>query len=172
LDEVSHLPSVENLPPHYDNVVAILQLFFPQYFDPESPHYVQPIVLTELIRIAEEARPWCLTEDRQNFAQAMYTAYLVSVRNETSSGRPMMPVAGPITSEKEGDIAITYATSQSGVTQMSNRPASDPWDAWNRLWTRCSRGAIITRYGDPMKSGVALTAGLWQRAYNVWYPIW
>ena len=36
---------------------------------------------------------------------------------------------------------------------MSKRPASDPWDAWNRMWSRCARGAIITRYGDPVKSG-------------------
>jgi hypothetical protein len=170
--EITHLPSVENLPPHYDAVVGILQLFFPQFFDPNSPDFVPPIVLTELIRIAEEARPWCLTEERQNFAQAMYTAYLVSVRNETSSGRPITPIAGPITSEKEGDIAVTYATSQSGTTSMSQRPASDPWDAWNRMWERCGRGAILTRYGDPVKSGTALTYILVTRAYNVWFPIW
>lgn len=152
--------------------MAILTLFFPQYFDPESPQYVDPEIMKQLIAIAEEARPWCLPDAQQDFAQAMYTAYLVGVRNETSSGGSSVPVAGPITSEKEGDIAVTYATSQSGATNMSKRPASDPWDAWNRMWSRCSRGAIITRYGDPVKSGVALTAILWPQAYNVWYPIW
>jgi hypothetical protein len=170
--EAVNLPAPTGLPPHYDNVVAILQLFFPQYFDPDSPLFVPPDTLTQLIWIAEEARPWCLSDERQDFAQAMYTSYLVTVRNETSSGASSVPVAGPITSEKEGDIAITYATSQSGATNMSKRPASDPWDAWNRMWERCGRGAIMTRYGDPMKNGLAVSAILWQRAYNVWYPIW
>ena len=170
-DHPTQLPTIETSP-HYDNVVKILQLFFPQFFDPDSPGFVEPDILTQLIAIAEEARPWCLPESQQDFAQAMYTAYLVSARNETSSGGSTIPVAGPITSEKEGDIAVTYATSQAGVTNMSKRPATDPWDAWNRMWTRCSRGAILTRYGDPAKNGTILNAMLWQRAYNVWFPIW
>ena len=147
-------------------------VFFPQYFDPDSPQFVEPDIMTQLVALAEEARPWCLSEDRQNFAQAMYTAYLVTVRNETSSGVAITPVAGPVTSEKEGDIQVNYATSQSGTTTMSKRPASDPWDAWNRLWERCSRGTIMTRYGDPVKSSAGVSLALWQRAYNVWFPIW
>ena len=172
MDEINLPIAPTGLPPHYDSVVVILQLFFPQYFDPKSDQFVPPDTLTQLIWIAEEARPWCLSEERQNFAQAMYTAYLVGVRNETSSGGSTIPVAGPITSEKEGDIAVTYATSQSGATTMSKRPASDPWDAWNRMWSRCGRGAILTRYGDPMKNGLDLTALLWKRAYYTWYQIW
>lgn len=170
--EAIHLPAPVGLPPHYDSVVAILQLFFPQFFDPNSPGYVPPDILNQLIALAEEARPWCLSEDRQNFAQALYTAYLVSVRNETSSGESSVPVAGPITMEKEGDIQVQYATTPSGTTSVSKRPASDPWDAWNRLWSRCGRGTIITRFGDPMKNGADLTLLLYRRAYNVWFPIW
>ena len=166
-------PTIVELPPHYDNVVAILTLFFPQYFDPESPLYVDPEIMTQLIWLAEEARPWCLSEDRQNFAQAMYTAYLVSLRNETSSGQITTPVAGPIVSEKEGDIQVNYASPATGSgSKTSERPSSDPWDAWNRMWSRCGRGAIMTRYGDPMKSGVALTDELYPQALNVWRPIW
>jgi len=158
-------------PPHYDNVVAIMTLFFPQYFDPDSPQYVDPETMKQLIWIAEEARPWCLSESRQDFAQAMYSAYLVSLRNETSSGQTVTPVSGPITSEKEGDIQISYGTATSSAGS-SNRPASDPWDAWNRMWTRCGRGAILTRYGDPMKSGKEMSSILAKEAYNVWFPIW
>lgn len=171
-DVPTHLPSPTDLPPHYDNVVAVLQIFFPQFFDPESPQYIEPDILTQLIWISEEARPWCLPEKQQDFAQAMYTAYLVTLREETSSGGSTMPYAGPITSEKEGDIQVNYAMSATGTENVSKRPASDPWDAWNRMWSRCARGAIITRYGDPVKSGSALTVILAQRAVNVWYPIW
>ena len=166
-----HLPAPVTSP-HYDNVVKILMVFFPQYFDPTSPGFVEPDVLTILIGIAEEARPWCLPESQQDFAQAMYTAYLVNVRNETSSGSAIVPVAGPITMEKEGDIQVQYATTPTGTTSISKRPASDPWDAWQRMWNRCARGAIITRFGDPVKSANAITVILWQRAYDVWFPIW
>lgn len=167
-----HLPSPVTSP-NYDDVVKVLLVFYPQYFDKDSPDFVPPDMMTLLIGIAEEARPWCLPEGQQDFAQAMYTAYLVSVRNETTSGASIMPVSGPVTQEKEGDIQVTYATATTGGNdQLSKRPASDPWDAWNRLWSRCTRGAILTRYGDPMKSGVGLTALLWRRAYDVWFPIW
>ena len=110
-DVPTHLPSPTDLPPHYDNVVAVLQIFFPQFFDPELPQYIEPDILTQLIWISEEARPWCLPDKQQDFAQAMYTAYLVTLREETSSGGSTMPYAGPITSEKEGDIQVNYAMS-------------------------------------------------------------
>lgn len=168
-----HLPSVTGLPPHYDNVVAILQLFFPQFFDPTKPGYVEPDTMTQLIALAEGARPWCLPEDRQDFAQAMYTAYLVDVRNDFSSGESSVPVAGPITMEKEGDIQVQYAMNASGISsQMSSRPATDPWDAWNKLYSRCARGSILTRYGDPVKSASDLTTILYMQAYNVWRQTW
>ncbi len=157
--------------PNYDDVVKILQVFFPQYFDEDSPDFVAPDTLIQLIYIAEEARPWCLSDDRQDFAQAMYTAYLVNVRNETSTGASTTPVSGPIIMEKEGDIQVQYAQSATGMS-TSKRPASDPWDAWNRLWSRCARGAIMTRYGDPVKSAGNVSLILWQRAFDVWYPIY
>jgi hypothetical protein len=167
----AQLPTIPTSP-NYDDVVKILQVFFPQYLNEDSPYFVAPDVLIQLIAIAEEARPWCLPESQQDFAQAMYTAYLVGVRNETSSGSSTIPVAGPITMEKEGDIQVQYATTPSGATSMSKRPASDPWDAWQRMWNRCGRGAIMTRFGDPVKNANAVTVILWQRAYNVWFPIW
>jgi hypothetical protein len=127
--------------------------FFPQYFDTESPDYVPPEMMDALLALSDEARPWCLSESRQNFAQAMFLAYLISVQKETSSGQEITVKAGPVTQEKEGDISVTYAASPStGTGQMSKRPSSDPWDAWNRLWTACSRGAITTRFGDPCRS--------------------
>jgi hypothetical protein len=162
-------------PPHYNEVVAFLQTFFPQFFDPESPQYVDPDILTQLIWIAEDARPWCLPDRMQNYAQALYTAYLVSLRGETSSGQTNVPVAGPITMEKEGDITVQYGSSQPGsnTKNTSTRPPSDPWDLWNKLWTRCGMGAITTRYGDPARSvsGQQLTNQINPLAKRVWYPI-
>ena len=142
-------------PPYWDNVKAILQAFFPQYFDPGDPAYVDHDMLDILLAISDDARPWCLPENRANLAQAFFTAYLISVQKETSSGQEISVVAGPITSEKEGDISITYAESSSNTatSSVSKRPSSDPWDAWNRLWQVCAKGAITTRFGDPCQSG-------------------
>jgi len=144
------------VPNYWDEVEALLKLFFPQYFDPENPAYVPPEMLDALLAISETARPWCLPTDRANLAQAFFVAYLISVQNETSSGRQVVTTSGPITSETEGEIQVTYATvtSGGGDSGKSKRPASDPWDAWNRLWSICAKGAITTRFGDPMQRSV------------------
>ena len=163
---MSERAQIIETPPHYDVVVAFMTVFFPQYFDPDSPSYVDPEIMKQLIWLAEEARPWCLPEGKQDFAQAMYAAYLVSLRSETSSGSISIPVAGPIVSEKEGDIQVNYAAPASGgsTSSASKRPASDPWDAWNKLWSICGRGAITTRFGDPMRNGVTVSNELVVRA--------
>lgn len=136
---------------YWDDVKKILQLFYPQYFNPADPSYVDPILLNDLLLISDGSRPWCLSIDRQNFAQAMFTAHLISVHKETSTGHQITVTAGPVTSEKEGDIMMTYAMSPGGTTQMSKRPSSDPWDAWNRLWQTCAKGSITSRFGDPLR---------------------
>jgi len=137
-------------PDYWTDVKAILQLFFPQYFDPDSPSYIDPTLLDQLLAISDEFRPWCLPTSKQNFAQAMYVAYLISVQQETSTGQEIMVKAGPITSEKEGDITISYATTTTGANNsQSQRPSSDPWDAWNKLYQLCAKGAITTRFGRP-----------------------
>jgi hypothetical protein len=139
-------------PPYWSDVITILKLFFPQYFDPSSPSYVDPVLLQLLLSVSDEARPWCLSLNRQNFAQAMFTAYLITVQEETSSGKPTPSYLGPISSEKEGDVAITYAAVPQSTDSASRRPSSNPWDAWNRLWNICQKGTITTRFGDPCRS--------------------
>jgi hypothetical protein len=82
----------------------------------------------------------------------MFVAYLISVQEETSSGKPVQSYLGPISSEKEGDVAITYAAVTGGTSNETRRPSSNPWDAWNRMWNICTKGAITTRFGDPCQS--------------------
>lgn len=158
------------IPPIDDGVEALLRLFYPQYFDPSSPSYIDPDTMAALAYIASESRPWCLSDKEQDLAQAFFTAYLITLQKESSSGRQTNVYAGPITSEKEGDIAITYATSQSGTTNMSKRPANDPWDAWNRLYQRCGIGSILTRFGSPCHpTSQSLTETLALRALKLTY---
>src|SRR6516165_1380553 len=164
-------------PPVYSdnwaNVQPFIQLFFPQFLDPTSPQYVDPKIMAPLWDTSDEARTWCLPSGQQDIAQAYFIAYLVTLRNETTSGIYSPPVAGPVTMEKEGDIQVQYAsTIKTGTQTMSQRPPSDPWDVWNRFWMRCAVGTITTRFGDPVKNGTDFTWVIWQRAMNVWYPLW
>lgn len=154
-------------------IETILKLFYPQYFDPDDPKYVDPAIMQSLDIIAQQARPWCLPPEAQNLAEAMYLAYLISLREQTSSGQAGAPAAsGPIISEKEGDISITYADlTKTGTSTLSisNRPASDPWDMWNKLWMRCAVGAITTRFGDPCRmSGISFTNVVVPQAMSIW----
>jgi hypothetical protein len=167
------------MPPYYDDVLALLQLFYPQYFDPDSPDYIDTDILDQLFLLSVEARPWCLGIPQQNLAQAMFMAYLISLRSSTSSGQAPVAVAGPIVSEKEGDISVTYADlSQSSGSDSSNKPPGDPWDQWNRLYKICGRGAILTRYGDPCPSSIqtkgsdVLSLTLARYARGVWRPVY
>jgi len=161
-----------NSNPNWDAVDALLRLFFPQIYDPDSPSYVPPEILSQLNILAMESRPWCLSNAEQNLAEAWFTAYLISLRQDTVSGTKPTVVAGPVISEREGDIAVTYAdTTKTGATNtQSKRPPSDPYDAWSKLWARCGRGAITTRYGDPVKriSASAFAANIIPTAIGVW----
>lgn len=162
------------LPDYWPAVETLLNLFFPQFYDTESPQYVPPEIMQQFAVLSEGARPWCIPVEQQNFAQANFIAYLVSLRGETSSGQGTVPVAGPVISEREGDVAVTYAnlTASSSMDTMSKRPPSDPWDIWNRFWMRCARGTITTRFGDPCKSGGMFTLEVIPIALNVWRRFW
>lgn len=157
------------IPPIDPTVESLLRLFYPQYFDQDSPSYIEPDTMALLANLAVDSRPWCLSDSEQDLAQALFTAYLITMQRETSGGRTSNVYAGPITSEKEGDIAVTYAMSPSGsATTMSKRPPSDPWDSWNRLFMRCGQGAILTRFGDPcQQQSLSLTKTLVSRALNL-----
>jgi|SRR5215472_956943 len=167
-------PRTVTYSPNWPNVQPLVQLFFPQFYDTQSPHYVDPTIEGPLSIISDDARPWCLPSGQQDIAQAYFYAYLVSLRNETSSGTSAIPAAGPIISEREGDIQIVYANLalKQGTQTMSQRPPSDPWDVWNRYWMRCAAGAITTRFGDPCRNGYQFTYTVIPLAFNVWYPIW
>jgi hypothetical protein len=87
------------------------------------------------LTVAQDYRPRCLGEDRQNLAQAHYAAYLLSQRGGSSD-------AGAVTRWKEGDVEITYGGSSSG-----DGP-SGPYAAWKAMNDVCVRaGAIVTRFG-------------------------
>jgi len=114
-----------------------------------------------------QARPFCLPTPLQDQAEAMYLLYLFSLREDLQAGRTNT-VSGPVTSEREGDIAVSYADLTR--TDATLKPASDPWTQWHLLWMRCARGAITSRFGDPVRqgSGRAVSDALAAAAIAVW----
>jgi hypothetical protein len=98
-------------------------------------------VQTWALSVAQAYRPRCLSEERQNLAQAHYAAYLLAQRaQEQATGGSE---AGAVTRWKEGDVEITYGE---GASRADGAP-SGPYAAWKAMSDICARGALITRFG-------------------------
>lgn len=151
--------------PPYDDIepidifaLAFLRIFYPGFFDPRGDYYVDPIQVIVSLALAREFRPECLTEKLQALAQAHYAAYLLQeyLQNEASGGiggGGGATNSGIILSEKEGDIAVTYADprqTQTGSGVQDDKPPSTAWGKWNKLAQLCRYGAITTRAGRPL----------------------
>jgi hypothetical protein len=99
-----------------------------------------PEATTWALLVAQDYRPRCLSEARQNLAQAHYAAYLLFRRAAESGGGSGEP-SGSIVEEREGDLTVKYAEAGGGDGPSS---AFASWQALNAI---CTRGAIITRFG-------------------------
>ena len=150
-------PYIDNQPPmpqpplgEERGPLVWLRLFFPGYFDPNSPNYIDPqSVILGMLIASEPMRPPCLSEKMQNIAQAYYTAFLLQdwLKNSDSGGSGTTN-SGIVTQESEGDISVSYAE-PAGYTDAESGPPNSAWDKWNKLWQLCAKGAILTKYGDP-----------------------
>lgn len=143
-----------------------VEYFYPFLFDGADARYVPPSEMDMALVVALDFRPACLTEDRQNQAQAHYAAYVVEFRARTKAagiqGNVTATVAGPIIEKREGDTSVKYATSANAASSSAIRDQltgpGTPYAAWRNLWEICSgatvdgqlpvrRGAIITGFG-------------------------
>jgi hypothetical protein len=95
---------------------------------------------TWALSVAQDYRPRCLSEERQNLAQAHYAAYLLMRRAAEMGGGAGEP-SGPVVEEREGDLTVKYAEGGS-----SGGP-DNAYASWQALNAICLRGAIITRFG-------------------------
>jgi len=157
-----------------DQIRILLEFFSPDLFDPESDSYVPPEIIDKLLQLSESARPTCLPDDQQDLAQAFYLLYLISLRNDLAAGRVSV-TTGPVLSEREGDIAVSYADlTKLGAMAGAIKPSSDPWYQWELLWRRCGRGAITSRFGDPVNrrmTAMQLNIQILPMAYGVWRTV-
>ncbi len=145
-------------PPYGDagvvGAIGWLRLLYPGFFDPSSPNYIDPqSTIIVMLAIAEEFRPPCLSEKMQNIAQAYYAAYLLQdwLNNSAPGGGNTVTNSGIVLSEKEGDISVTYADPNASSNGGSTMPPKGPYEKWSKLNDMCKRGAITTKYGDPVR---------------------
>lgn len=149
--------------PPYDNIdkedvppLFYLRIFYPGFFDPTGPNYVEPIQVIVALGIANEMKPWCLKPKMQWIAQAHYAAYLLQehLKNKASGGIGGSGEinSGIVLSEREGDVAKTYADprTSSGSSAMDDAPPNSAYAKWSKLNDLCKYGAILTQYGDPV----------------------
>lgn len=142
-----------------------MNFFYPYLFDGGDLRYIPEADMAMAVAVAEAFRPACLTDDRQNQAQAHYAAYVAEYRAKVlAAGLSMNAtgvVAGPIVEKREGDVSVKYATnattSQAAIKDQLTGPGT-PYAAWQALWEVCvpatvegqlpvRRGAIMTGFG-------------------------
>ena len=145
--------------PPYDNIdpvdifaLAFLRILYPGFFDPRGPNYVDPIQVIISLALANEMRPKCLSQKMQALAQAHYAAYLLQefIEGEASGGigGGISGVnSGIVTSEKEGDLSVTYSDPTASMTNSNNAPPSTAWGKWKKMADLCKYGSITTRSG-------------------------
>lgn len=98
---------------------------------------VPDAVIQRALDMAEDYRPACLPEKRQDMAQAWYALWLLSLREQ--SGNTSHFVSG-IVSSKEGDNSVTFGAV--GKTGEINDPMGY-YAQYKALADLCGVGAVM-----------------------------
>ena len=119
-----------------------LELLYPYFFVTTDPRYSTPENTTAMLALAEEYRPKCLTENKQNLAVAHYAAYLISSTSQTAASSGVNPPqAQPVKRWREGEVEQEFFDGRVGSEGIS--PLS-PYDAWYRLYKLCRGGIVVS----------------------------
>jgi len=113
-----------------------------EYFRLLAPGYASTsdATATQWLTIAAMFVPTgCLTTEGYNMAQALYAAHLLTLSNASASG----VVAGPVSSEKEGDLSRSYGTTKGDDSVLGSTPYGLQYIDMTK---GCYGGAIMTRY--------------------------
>jgi hypothetical protein len=149
-----------------------LEYFYGHFFDGDSINYASPPDVDMALAIANDFRPKCIPEDRQNQAQAHYAAHILEFRkkvkdlNLSVSAAMTAVIAGPAVEVQEGSTRVKYSERAASNTNVAQIQASvigpgTSYAAWFSLWALCipgyvdpitgivatKPGGIITRYG-------------------------
>jgi hypothetical protein len=150
---VNPIPPLPTLPDNRERgPLYYLRVFYPGFFDPNSPNYCTPLQIAIALDTAEEFRPPCLRKTLGDIAQAHYAAYLLEefIAGQATGGvgGGASRIRGPVLSEKEGDISITYADPRIAGQAEDDLAPTSGWEKWSRLNDLCKYGAITSRFGQ------------------------
>jgi hypothetical protein len=107
-------------------------------FSGMSDNAVQPWLGVAGERIVAD----CLSANGQAQAQALYAAHLIKLRDISASGTI---AAGPVISEKEGDLQRTYAAPSAQAAQRGLIDATTYGKQYADLTAPCAGLGIMTR---------------------------
>lgn len=146
-----------------------LQRVAPYLFDQDDPRFADAGLVEWGLAAAEGWRPTCLSDERQNLAQAYRAAFeieslrRIDAASSSASTTQTVGVAGAVIERQEGDVRVRYSdgkTTTAASTSGSNAGPSTAFARWQELWSLCQatgvdgaplqpvrRGAIITRFG-------------------------
>lgn len=140
-----------------------VRFFYPYIEDGEDPRFVPEQDLDMAIAVAEPYRPACLSEDRQNQAQAHYAVYItefIARQKANVSKKTTTPtVAGPIIETAQGDTRVKYATSATETTNVTQLKSNltgpgTAYSAWQALWEICLPPPETDENGNPISKPV------------------
>lgn len=145
--------------------------FYPFLLDETDPRHVSASELDMALAVAADWRPACLSEDRQNQAQAHLACYVVQYRAQVAAsgigtGAPAeVPIAGPVVERSEGDVTVRYATSGTGIapataTIRANLTGPNtPYASWEKLHLLCGGASDVGTPGVlPVRRGAIITS--------------
>jgi uncharacterized membrane protein len=88
----------------------------------------------------------CLGEERYNLAMALLAAHMITVQNSTASSGGAV-AAGPITSEKEGDLSRTYSDRTASNGSTNPLETTTYGKQYMSITLACVGAPILTRVG-------------------------
>jgi len=125
-----------------------LELLYPRLFDETDPTFVSMDKREKFLVMAQSYRPYCLSEEAQNEAQAHYAAYLAGgVATHKSTEPAGGVVSGPVVRERQGTSEVEYAKATD--TGPSATGPLSAYSRWAALKALCGKGAILAGNAFP-----------------------
>jgi len=114
-----------------------------QYFRLLAPEFasISDAIVNQWLTIAGMFVPTgCLDAEKYAMATALYAAHLIKQSTVSASGGAV----GPVTMEKEGDLARSYGTTKGDDSVLGSTPYGLQY---MQVTAACYGSAIMTRYG-------------------------
>lgn len=120
-----------------------IEALYPGFFDVNGEGYIQPIMMETFLEIAASYRPKCLSEERQNLAQAYYAAYLAEGFLSRSATGKVVQIIGALAAEREGNVEKRYTNTATAIKANTNDAPNSAYELWSAMNDLCVTFAQI-----------------------------